>query len=1352
MRRTAPIISLAASLVAGAVVVFSCTDPLQPPTLAPPHGPSAAAAPTGTALQGSWTTPTTWPIVAAHLAVLPDGRVMTWVSSDQPGDVERHEVHVWDPATGAFTDLTAGVHNAFCAAEVFLADGRLLVAGGHIADNKGLKQAATFDWRMNAWQSTASMRAGRWYPTATMLVSGEVTIVAGSDENAAGNNYPEVWNGTSWRELPGAPLAMPYYPWMHSAPDGRVFNSGPDQVTRFLNPSAGGAWTLGPRSNGGYREYGGSVMYAPGKILIMGGGDPPTNSAETIDLNTAGGWQPTGSMAFARRQMNSTVLPNGQVLALGGTSGTGFNDESRAVLPAEVWNPATGAWTTLASIQVPRLYHSSAVLLPDARVLFAGGGRCGACTVDHFDAQIFSPPYLFSDDATPAVRPQILAAPAQVGYGQAFTVQTSSALGIARVTWVRLPATTHSFNQNQWFNELSFTAAAGALTVTAPATAYQAPPGHYMLFVLDAAGVPSVAQIVQIVGSAPLPSPPGVPAAPTALGTGPIDSQRIRLLWTDRSTGEISFRIERCTGSGCVNFVEVAQTAADVTYFRDSALAAATTYSYRVRAENAAGFSGYSNTSVATTLATGSAPPPGPIVHRATGLCLDVRNGARADDGDHVLLAACSGGSSQQWTIPAGGALGDVLVFGTKCLDAWTGQGNDGDPINIYACHGGTNQQWGISTTGELRGGFGKCVVPATSPVAAGTEFVLGACTGATAQKWAVNPGTDLPPIADFTSSCSGLSCTLNSSASSDDRGIASRAWSFGDGDSAGDVVTPLKVYATPGLYSVTLTVTDAAGQTDTKTRTVSAVSLSNTPPVAAFNSGCTGLACTFTDVSTDANGTIASRSWAFGDGATSILANPAHTYAAAGSYTVTLTVVDDGSASSVVSNTVTVVALPPATAVPIVTRTGGKCLGVQGGVQTNATPIVLGACANRPEQRWTMPPPGIAGAVTVYTLATCLDASGGQGNDGDPIIIWPCHNGPGKPGPNETWTYTAAGELKGINGKCIAYGTNPVTTGAGLVLAPCTGVAGQKFDVGSVPANSPPTAAFTAACTNLVCTFTDGSSDADGAVTAWAWSFGDGSTSTARSPARSYAAAGSYTVNLTVTDDRGATASTSRTVTVSGPVVNQPPLASFTVSCTLLACTFTDASTDIDGTVAGWSWAFGDGATSTARNPAYSYAAAGAYTVTLTATDDKGAPGSTSRSLTLKTTRSIASQGAAGKCMEVENGGQLNGTRIFIVPCSGATKQRWTAPAAGIAGDYRMFGTMCLDAASGLGNDGDKILLWECHGGPNQQWTLTAAGELRGGSGKCITLNGGAIADFTEMAIFPCTGLVTQKWALGPP
>jgi len=250
------------------------------------------------------------------VSVLPDARVISWVSSDVPGDREQHSVHLWNPATGLFTDVSNGAHNVFCAGHTFLPDGRLIVGGGHISDNKGVKGVHIFNAQANAWESAASMRAGRWYPTMTTLVSGHVVVVAGADENASGNPYPEVWNGSSWRVLSGAPLNMAYYPWMHPAPDGRVFNSGPDPVARYLNPSGSGEWSVAARSNGGVREYGGSVMYAPGKVLMVGGGDPPTNTAETIDLNTGAGWQPTGSMQYPRRQMNSTVLPNGRVLAI----------------------------------------------------------------------------------------------------------------------------------------------------------------------------------------------------------------------------------------------------------------------------------------------------------------------------------------------------------------------------------------------------------------------------------------------------------------------------------------------------------------------------------------------------------------------------------------------------------------------------------------------------------------------------------------------------------------------------------------------------------------------------------------------------------------------------------------------------------------------------------------------------------------------------------------------------------------------------------------------------------------------------------------------------------------------------
>src|SRR5213078_710494 len=147
--------------------------------------------------------------------------------------------------------------------------------------------------------------------------------------------------------------------------------------------------------------------------------------------------------------------------------------------------------------------------------------------------------------------------------------------------------------------------------------------------------------------------------------------------------------------------------------------------------------------------------------------------------------------------------------------------------------------------------------------------------------------------------------------------------------------------------------------------------------------------------------------------------------------------------------------------------------------------------------------------------------------------------------------------------------------------------------------------------------TFTDGSSDADGTVVAWRWTFGDGATSTDRNPSHTYALAGTYTVGLTVTDDKGATGSTTKSLTV-GAATNQPPKATFTASCMNLTCGFTDASTDADGQVVGWRWSFGDGATSTERNPSHAYATGGTYTVGLTVTDDKGATGSTTKSVTV--------------------------------------------------------------------------------------------------------------------------------------
>jgi hypothetical protein len=386
-----------------------------------------------------------------------------------------------------------------------LRDGRILVAGGHSGtDNFGIKTAFLFDYKTNGWTQVSNMRNGRWYPTNTTLPNGQVLTVSGGDTAGVLNLIPEVFApGTNkWRALTTASKRVPYYPMMFVAPNGRVFNAGPDQATAYLNTAGKGSWTSGPSRNFGSRDYGSAVMYDGGKILVLGGGNTPTSTAETIDLTGAGTWSFVGSMSVARRQVNATLLADGKVLVTGGTNATGFNSPptTSAVLAAELWDPANpGQWTKLSSMTHHRLYHSTALLLPDARVLSVGSGQPAASGLtDDYTAEIFSPPYLFNADGTPATRPVITSAPANVAYGQAISVKTASAASIARVTLIRLSAVTHSFNQNQRMNVLTFTRGSGAITVTAPLNANLAPPGHYMLFIVNASGVPSAAKIVKL--------------------------------------------------------------------------------------------------------------------------------------------------------------------------------------------------------------------------------------------------------------------------------------------------------------------------------------------------------------------------------------------------------------------------------------------------------------------------------------------------------------------------------------------------------------------------------------------------------------------------------------------------------------------------------------------------------------------------------------------------------------------------------------------------------------------------------------------------------------------------------------
>jgi hypothetical protein len=233
-------------------------------------------------------------------------------------------------------------------------------------------------------------------------------------------------------------------------------------------------------------------MYEPGKILYVGGNSSPTNTAEIIDLNQPSpAWTYTGSLAYARWNLNATVLPTGEVLVTSGVNGSRSNP-ALAVNAAELWNPATGSWTTLPSAApLLRGYHSTSLLLPDGRVLHGGGGGGGG-TVDNYNYEVYSPAYLFR-----GARPVITGAtPATVGYGQTLTVGTPDGASITKVTFIRGGSVTHAFDQGQRLVPLTFTQTGGGLSVTLPASRNVAPPGPYMLFLVNGNGVPSVARIM----------------------------------------------------------------------------------------------------------------------------------------------------------------------------------------------------------------------------------------------------------------------------------------------------------------------------------------------------------------------------------------------------------------------------------------------------------------------------------------------------------------------------------------------------------------------------------------------------------------------------------------------------------------------------------------------------------------------------------------------------------------------------------------------------------------------------------------------------------------------------------------
>jgi galactose oxidase-like protein/concanavalin A-like lectin/glucanase superfamily protein/Big-like domain-containing protein len=596
--------------------------------VAPPADPAAV---------GQWAGPFAWPLVSIHSILLPSGKVLLFDDHTTNAGVQ-----IWDPVTGTLTSKPYSATNLFCSGHTLLANGKVLVAGGHDTAYVGLDESTLFNTATETWSAGANMAVARWYPTVIVLPSGKALVVSGaincSTCNQPGGSHPgialvpEVYDppNNTWTPLPGAPISLPLYPHVFALPDGRVLATGSqeDPIPAWVLDVATQTWTIVDPT---LREGGSSVMYRPGKILKTGMGRnpdyPAVNSVATafvLDMNLPSpSWRAVAPMAFPRTQHNLTILPDGNVFVVGGSTDSDVFHTAACVEKAELWNPTTETFITMATMSEPRHYHSTSLLLPDGRVLVAGGGRFGP---DFPSAEIYSPPYLFKGP-----RPSITSAPAMIEYGSTFAVGTPGGAAVSRVALIANGSVTHAFDANQRYMELPFTVVAGGLSITAPANGNLAPPGYYMLFLVDGNGVPSVGSIVRFPGPW---EDLAAPTAPTGL-TVAASTGKASLSWTAATdnAGVALYNVHRGTSP---NFNptpanRVGQTPS--TAFDDTGFATGT-YRWVVTAQDAYGNVGPKSNEATTSVVADTTPPTVSLTAPAPGTTVVgvVTMSATADD------------------------------------------------------------------------------------------------------------------------------------------------------------------------------------------------------------------------------------------------------------------------------------------------------------------------------------------------------------------------------------------------------------------------------------------------------------------------------------------------------------------------------------------------------------------------------------------------------------------------------------------------------------------------------------------------------------------------------------------------
>ncbi|MFE4638949.1 galactose oxidase-like domain-containing protein [Streptomyces sp. NPDC056773] len=496
------------------------------------------------------------PDFGVHTALLPTGKVLLFSFSrvetdptketgptDRIGPSNAGRAYLWDPAKGtgarAFKKVTPpvvlmpdGTHAPrpapfFCAGHSFLPNGMLGVFGGNTGGKggSGAKLSFVFDPWTEGWYRNRDMAVGRWYPSVVTGADGRQIIMSGQSERGTGTptpvveRFPAPGQPVPWRPY-DIPLDLPVermrsdapfrndYPHLFSLRDGMIYGLGRDADQQWLfDPRAQTRRDL-PRRPADFRGYGSAVPLpagfdGPDSVLVLGG-DP-------LDPNTyrlsGGAWTTEEPRAFGRTQDDTLILPDGTLLTVNGAKDTRdygfgpFNPKADLKFRRTELRGTDGRWRLGPAQRLPRGYHSNALVLPDGRVMVTGDELQQIANdpdiKDGMDGsiEIYEPAYLHR-----GARPVLDRVPAgEIAHGAEFSVESPTAAAVRRAVLLAPTTVTHAVNTSQRHLELRMTGVRGrTIGLRAPATAADAPPGYYMLFLLDAKGVPGTARWVKL--------------------------------------------------------------------------------------------------------------------------------------------------------------------------------------------------------------------------------------------------------------------------------------------------------------------------------------------------------------------------------------------------------------------------------------------------------------------------------------------------------------------------------------------------------------------------------------------------------------------------------------------------------------------------------------------------------------------------------------------------------------------------------------------------------------------------------------------------------------------------------------